>query len=673
MNLNFPEWIVHRPIGGRTVENDSTRAISVLDGRDSEYLGSFGWSEHSLILCRASVMIGHILSLDSCGFAKKYYINGALTNIARAKLSELIQDPDSFVDSVKRHEQTTQHDLKACELAIRDLMIDSGLVDYVGLLHLGLTSEDVNNLAYNKMCTQIRNYWYDSASSLVNTIHVFDATGIITARTHGQPACPIKLKKRFLEFASRLRDIILGADSIKFSGKMGGAVGGHHAFNAIAPDFDVWRYSSDFVKELEYEYTPWTNQRNNHISVSRWMNELGIWCNVAADICQNIWLMVSDGTLQQRVPINTAGSSTLVQKVNPWKIENARANFEIAAGMIPTFCRGVLCSQHERDLSDHQHERTIGTIVGYICIGNTYLTNGISELSESKIQQEIHDKSIVSEALLTALKLENFPDPYGTIKGMIRRGEAWESLVDKIKNPELKSRIAGILEKPETYIGTFPHQLELPTAIVFDLDNTLIDTNGFIRSTIGEVLTKLRLVVYPEFEEHVNGLLAQNIRSFETLIERVFEKYAQKLETPVDFLAVYREIAKTRKMAPVPHGVEVISRLHMRMYRLAVLTNRVSMAQERLEQAGYDLSILKILPSKVPKPEPGCMDPILERFKDSKEIWYIGDHITDYQGSQSVGDYCPSRVVKFIGVGNGEFPPEVKTVSGLSELLFMFD
>ena len=77
------------------------------------------------------------------------------------KSGELKKIKNSFsLDSakkVKTIEETTNHDVKAIEYFIREELENNNLEDLKHLVHFGLTSEDVNNIAISKMVSDFLN------------------------------------------------------------------------------------------------------------------------------------------------------------------------------------------------------------------------------------------------------------------------------------------------------------------------------------------------------------------------------------------------------------------------------------------------------------------------------------------------------------------------------------
>jgi adenylosuccinate lyase len=117
-------------------------AISPLDGRYGDRLQHLSayFSEFALMRARCQVELLYVQALDQTG------LFAPLADDEKQRLAAALQNfTDDDYQRLKAIENTTKHDVKACELFLREKV---RLADN-NLLHFGLTSEDVNNLAYN--------------------------------------------------------------------------------------------------------------------------------------------------------------------------------------------------------------------------------------------------------------------------------------------------------------------------------------------------------------------------------------------------------------------------------------------------------------------------------------------------------------------------------------------
>ena len=160
-------------------------AISPIDGRYSEKLRNLSdyFSEYALIKKRVYVEIKYLKELGKGDFLKIY----DNFDIKEAK-------------KVKKIEEKTNHDVKAVEYYIKE-KVPENIREFV---HYGLTSEDINNLAYGLLIKEffVKEYANKIESILkkLKELSVENKSVAMLARTHGQPASPTTLGKEFFVF-----------------------------------------------------------------------------------------------------------------------------------------------------------------------------------------------------------------------------------------------------------------------------------------------------------------------------------------------------------------------------------------------------------------------------------------------------------------------------------------
>ena len=94
-------------------------------------------------------------------------------------------------EEIKNIERRLNHDVKAVEVYLRNKFKEFGLEEYCNFIHFGLTSQDVNSLAY---VTQLWYFKQKMYSPLINSImETLKGMGEkyanipMLSRTHGQP------------------------------------------------------------------------------------------------------------------------------------------------------------------------------------------------------------------------------------------------------------------------------------------------------------------------------------------------------------------------------------------------------------------------------------------------------------------------------------------------------
>jgi adenylosuccinate lyase len=121
-------------------------AISPIDGRyrkNTKSLSAF-FSEEALIKYRILVEVEYFIALCDSDLPQLKNVNRnsyeALRNVYLNFTTE-----DALV--IKETEKTTNHDVKAVEYFLRQKLEKKGMKKVAGMLHFGLTSQDVNNTA----------------------------------------------------------------------------------------------------------------------------------------------------------------------------------------------------------------------------------------------------------------------------------------------------------------------------------------------------------------------------------------------------------------------------------------------------------------------------------------------------------------------------------------------
>src|SRR5690606_21360240 len=128
--------------------------------------------------------------------------------------------------AVKALEAKTGHDVKAVEYWLRQ-QLTAHEIPQEQFVHLALTSEDTNSMAYSLLlqeCTQV--HLVPALQAILKEL-AQQATKYahqpMLARTHGQPAVPTTWGKELATFAMRLLPEVQALDNFTFSAKLTGA------------------------------------------------------------------------------------------------------------------------------------------------------------------------------------------------------------------------------------------------------------------------------------------------------------------------------------------------------------------------------------------------------------------------------------------------------------------
>lgn len=453
-------------------------AISPLDGRYRKSIGELAQycSEFALIRTRLALEAQYLIALSEEGIIR------TLTDDERRTLTEAGADfsPDD-AQKIKDIEETTKHDVKAMELFFREYVKGSSLADLTEMIHFGLTSEDINNLAYRLL---LKRATYSvllpelaHLTGLLVTLAEAHKAVPMLGRTHGQPAVPTTLGKELAVFAGRLGKELALLKNTQLSGKLAGAVGNFNALSIAYPDTDWPDFSKRFVASLGLTPNPAVTQINTFEDVVSFLQIIQRINGIILDLDQDMWRYVSDGYFIQEVRTEEVGSSTMPQKVNPIRFENSEGNVGLANALIEYMVRKLPVSRLQRDLSDSTTVRNFGTILGYSLLAYKNTRDGLRRIrpDTEKIAEDLNrDWSILAEAVQTILRKEGIDDPYSLIKSLTRGttidSNEWRDWVDGLPvHDGVKKTLHGLT--PETYIGLAP---TLVDTILAEIDTTTI-------------------------------------------------------------------------------------------------------------------------------------------------------------------------------------------------------
>lgn len=397
----------------------SLTALSPLDGRYVDELAPLRacFSEGALIHYRIHVELVYLSQLLP-------FIGVPLPTDFGAFLQK-IHASEGLIQAVKEKERSTRHDVKAVEYVLSDLFTSAGHPEWVKWIHWGLTSEDVNNLAWGCMLKAAQEevfmpFWRLLLGQLHSFIQAHANTPIL-ARTHGQPASPTTLGKEFAVFARRiLEELKHQAVFLPVGGKQNGATGNWHVFESFYPQHNWQAFSERFVRALGLNWEPLTTQIVVRESHARYFDSLRRLANILIDVSRDSWLYVSLGYFHlKRRDEQEVGSSTMPHKVNPVNFENAEGNLELATTLLDFLSNKLTKSRLQRDLSDSTVLRNMGVALGHLYLGANSFLKGLNQLEPRKdfLEEELNQHwEVLAEPLQHALRLEDREVPYDQIR-----------------------------------------------------------------------------------------------------------------------------------------------------------------------------------------------------------------------------------------------------------------
>ncbi len=196
--------------------------------------------------------------------------------------------------TIKDIENDIKHDVKACEYYLKEKLC---LGKNENMIHFGLTSEDINNLAYTSLFNEflVQEHLPLLKKLILKLVQLAEKWKQIAfpARTHGQKASPTTAGKEIAVFISRLIRYYEELDGFQFTGKLNGATGNFSAMVAAFKDFDWIDFSQKFIEELGFSMNPATTQIEDrdkwadYFNISRQIN------NIIIDLNRDIWLYIS--------------------------------------------------------------------------------------------------------------------------------------------------------------------------------------------------------------------------------------------------------------------------------------------------------------------------------------------------------------------------------------------
>ena len=439
------------------MDDTTLRNLSPLDGRyhDKTKVTREIFSEHGLIQHRLKVEIVWL----------EYFLNHfkpeLLTDDVAKKLSNLKQSiPNETVLRVKEIEKTTNHDVKAVELALSESFDGNEAIQ--SLIHIFLTSEDINSASYALMLKEMHSNtldWIENLEAALGVLIDENAELPMMARTHGQPATPTTLGKELNVFKQRLNKEKKTLEEQEFFAKWGGATANYNPHLLAFPQADWLTHSEKFLDELELKLTKVSTQIEPHDYMAKVFHNLMRLNTILIDFSQDIWTYISFDYFKLKLDKNEVGSSTMPHKVNPIDFENAEGNLGLANALFNHLAEKLPRSRLQRDLSDSTVLRNIGSAYGYMELSVSSLLKGITKLEANveAIANDLNDRyELLAEPLQSFLRLEGKKDGYDQVK-LLSRGQKMnkelylEAVNSLVHNDEFKSILLNLT--PATYLG----------------------------------------------------------------------------------------------------------------------------------------------------------------------------------------------------------------------------
>jgi adenylosuccinate lyase len=450
------------------------KTLSPLDGRYGKIKDALGdyFSEYALVKYRVFVEISWLKYLID-------HVDTPVLNDAKKKdLSGVKKISSEFnydaYKRIKEIEATTRHDVKAVEYYIDEQLKALGFEHLESFVHIGCTSEDINNTSYGCMIRDgLKNVWLPAATEFAKTIDglaIKDAHLPMLAHTHGQPATPTTVGKEFKVYAYRLQSSIENIESIKIKAKFNGATGNYSAIGVPFPNINWEEANKDFVENyLGLTFNPFTTQIESHDYTCHILDGIRHFNNILMDLDVDMWLYISMEYFKQIPVKGEVGSSTMPHKVNPIRFENSEANADFSNNICVALSNKLPKSRMQRDLSDSSTQRNLGLAFGYSLQAISETTGGLAKcvVNEAKLAEDLNEKwEVLAEPIQTMLRKYGIADAYDQLKALTRgKNISKEAILEFAQGLDVLSeedRQTLVNMTPASYIGRAADIAEKP-------------------------------------------------------------------------------------------------------------------------------------------------------------------------------------------------------------------
>ena len=402
--------------------------ISPLDSRYKDKVKTITdlFSDEELILQKFNIEISYTFNLlVEIGYMKREDCNEFLSKVNEQETFEMKKY--AITSSTKKHESVVGHDIKAIEITISQL-IDKNreYFDDLGYdieviknhIHFGLTSQDIVSLATVSQITKAAQELFQLHEMC--TLHIttkFDNQSIVVARTHGQPALLSTLKKHMNRYYVRLTQKHISGYVL--SCKFGGAIGEPLPLQLCYPNIHWDLFLMNFTEKVSIKKTHTTTQTDNWDSVCDLFDEYSKMCSIYINLCQDIWDYISRNYVKIKISKDYVGSSTMAQKINPIKFENAEGNFQLAQSQFDFFSKKLRISRLHRDLSDSTVIRSIGIPIAHYYLAIKTLIEAFESIEYSNQNLSFDTDNYyhtLAEAVQHIFRKSNIENPYTVVR-----------------------------------------------------------------------------------------------------------------------------------------------------------------------------------------------------------------------------------------------------------------
>ncbi|MEM4006264.1 MAG: lyase family protein [Nitrososphaerota archaeon] len=362
-------------------------------------------------------------------------------------------------EKIKEVERRVGHDVVAITIYLREKLRQIGLEDITRFIHFGLTSEDVNNIAYSTLLRKFNREVFipmimNFLDKLENLVLEHIST-VMVSRTHGVPAVPTTLGRFLANYLYRVARISVDIASTIFPAKIGGAVGDLNALTLTYPNIDWHSFIESFIKSRGLEYFPASTQILPHDENSKYFSKIAILNSIISNFCRDLWFLSLLGYVSFHPLESEIHSSTMPHKSNPTLLENAEGALDLASNILSYMSTRLISSRLHRDLSDSVIKRFYGlplslTILGLI---NLCLALDRVRINKDKIEKDLKEyPEVLAEAYQVVLRKKGVTEAYEIVRHTLR--EEKKDVINRLRKI-IPADLLDELEKIslENYIG----------------------------------------------------------------------------------------------------------------------------------------------------------------------------------------------------------------------------
>ena len=279
-------------------------------------------------------------------------------------------DDKSFME-IKNIEKTN-HDIKAIEYFLKKLADFVCIENHLEYIHFGLTSQDINSVT-NTLCLKrtLEEVIMPKISDMIQILNNLGTTWQhvpMISKTHGQSAVTTTMGKELKVFWSRLNIQYDKLKNLKYTSKLGGAVGNLNSHYFCMENINWDMFMDEFLlEEFDIHRNQYTTQIDHYDNLCEIFDILRRINVILIDLNQDVWLYISNNFFKLKINSGEIGSSTMPHKVNPINFENSEGNLHLADSMLNMFSNKLPISRLQRDLTDSTISRNFGTAWDILC------------------------------------------------------------------------------------------------------------------------------------------------------------------------------------------------------------------------------------------------------------------------------------------------------------------